>query len=163
MRVVSLLITAVATVGLLAACSSAPVESAPFEEPTAEAVLETLGEGLSASAFLDRAPDSVRLSSGQRQQLEVIHAAFRADNAADWRALEAIVGRAMEAQQRRADVAAVRGILMEALPVLLRLRPAFAALQEEVNAVLTDTQRAWLREHARQLGPRLPTLPLRRG
>jgi Spy/CpxP family protein refolding chaperone len=163
MRVFPSLVTVAATIGVLAACSSTPVESAPFEEPNAEAVLETIGEGLSASAYLERAPESVRPTAEQKAQLRSIHTAFRDTNGDDWRAMRAIVRRAMEARRGGADVATVRGILMEAQPIRARLRPAFAQLRADVDAVLTDAQRRWLRENSRRMGPRLPTLPPNRG
>jgi hypothetical protein len=53
----------------------------------------------------------------------------------------------------------VRAILEASRPVRERLGVAFAELHRAVQAVLTDAQRAWLREHSRRLGAQLPPLP----
>ena len=146
---------------VLAACDRSPVESAPAEEVSFEAVLETSGEGVSAGAFLERAPESLRLTAEQRTALRDINAAFRAANQADFEALRVIVREAVTARKGGASPADVRAILERSRPIRERLRPAFAALREAVNGVLTEAQRAWLRENARRLGPLLPQLPPR--
>jgi hypothetical protein len=69
--------------------------------------------------------------------------------------------KAVAARKDGASPADVRAILEETRAIRERLRPAFAALRDEVNGILTDAQRAWLRDNARRLGPQLPQLPQR--
>ena len=163
MRAFRFLLTSLVAASLVAGCADTPSESGPAPEVTAEAVLESVGEGLSASPYLERAPEAVRLTDEQRAELRAIHTAFREAHGADWRALQDIVRRAMEARRNGADRETVRGMLMESQPIRERLRPAFAQLRSDVHDVLTDAQRAWLRDNARRMGPRLPELPPRRG
>ncbi len=156
-RVVALL----AVPFVLAACDSQPTGTDATEETSFEAVLETAGEGASAAMFLAGAPENVRLTAEQRTRIREINEAFRVANQADVRALEAITRAAVQARRGGASPEAIRGILEEALPVRLRLASAFRALNRDIQAVLTEAQRNWLRDNARRMGPQLPLPPRR--
>jgi Spy/CpxP family protein refolding chaperone len=144
---------------LFAACDRGPTESAPIDEPSFEAVLETAGEGEAAAMLLERAPESLRLTDAQKAAIRELNQAFRVANRADYEALRAITREAMQARRNGATPDEVRAILERSRPVRERLAAAFRELHAKIAAVLTDAQRAWLREHNRRLGPGLPQLP----
>ncbi len=152
----------VAAALLLAACDSAPTESASVDEPSFEMVLETAGEGEAAGMLLDRAPEALRLTAEQRAAIRALNEQFRTAHRADVEALRAITREAMAARRAGATPDEVRAILERSRPVRERLGTAFRELRVAIAAVLTDAQRAWLRDNNRRLGPQLPQLPPRR-
>lgn len=145
----------------LGACDSQPTESVASDEASFEAVLETAGEGASAAMFLERAPDAVRLTPEQKTAIRGINQAFRAANQSDLRALEAVTRAALKARRSGASPAEIHAILEEGRPIRERLRSAFQELHRDIQAVLTEAQRKWLRDNARRLGSQLPHLPPR--
>jgi Spy/CpxP family protein refolding chaperone len=152
----------VAAALLFAACDSAPTENAAIDEPSFEMVLETAGEGEAAGMLLERAPEALRLTTEQKAAIRRINEEFRAAHRADVEALRAITREAMAARRAGATPEQVRAILETSRPVRERLGTAFRGLREAIAAVLTDAQRAWLRDNNRRLGPQLPQLPPRR-
>lgn len=151
----------VAATLLFAACDRGPTESRPSVMPSLEAMLVTAGEGASAVGFLDRAPSGLQLTAAQRAAIRTINEQFRTANQADLDALMVITRDALTAQRAGGSHDALRTILEKSRPIRERLMPAFMQLAQSLNAVLTDAQRAWLRENAQRLGPQLPTLPPR--
>ena len=129
--------------------------------PSFEAMLVAAGEGTSAVGFLERAPSGLQLTAEQRAAIRTINEQFRTANQADLDALMTITREAITAHRGGASHDALRTILEKSRPIRERLMPAFMQLAQSVNAVLTDAQRAWLRDNALRLGPQLPALPPR--
>jgi len=147
---------------VVTACDQGPMESALSEEPSFELVLDAVGEGESAGMLLDRAPEALRLTPEQRDAIRALNARFQREHRADMQALRATTRRAMQARRDGKSPEEVRAMLEESLPVRARLAVAFARLNRAVYAVLTEAQRAWLRENNRRFGAQLPPLPPRR-
>lgn len=147
---------------VVTACDRAPTESAPLAEPSFEVVLESMGEGASAGMLLDRAPAALRLTAEQRAAIRALNAEFARVHRADLDALRDVTRAAMQARRDGKSPDQVRAILETSRPVRERLGPAFVALHRAVRAVLTDAQRAWLRDNTRRLGAQLPPMPPRR-
>ncbi len=145
----------------VSACDSPPTASAPSDEASFEAVLETAGEGASAGMYLERAPEAVRLTPEQRKAIREINQAFRAANQADLRTLEGLTRAALAARRNGASPAEIRAILEEGRDARERLVPAFQELHRQIRAVLTDAQLKWLKDNSRRFGPQLPHLPRR--
>jgi Spy/CpxP family protein refolding chaperone len=148
-----------AAVLFASACDSAPTENAAIAEPSFEIVLESQGEGASAAMLLDRAPAELRLTREQREAIRALNVAFQREHRADLDALRAATRSAMQARRDGKSPEEVRALLDATRPVRERLGPAFAGLHRAVHAVLTDAQRAWLRDNHRRLGAQLPPLP----
>jgi Spy/CpxP family protein refolding chaperone len=144
---------------VIAACDRGPTESAPVDAPSFEVVLESMGEGASAAMLLDRAPAELRLTAAQREAIRALNTEFQRAHRADVEALRTTTRLAMQARRDGKSPEEVRAILEASRPVRERLGVAFAELHRAVQAVLTDAQRAWLREHSRRLGAQLPPLP----
>jgi Spy/CpxP family protein refolding chaperone len=147
---------------LLAACDRGPTESRAPDNVSMDVLLESADQGASATGFLGRAPAGLQLTAEQRAAIRTINERFTATHRADLDALAAITREAITAQRNGATPDAIRAILERSRPIRERLTPAFAQLARELNAVLTDAQRAWLAENARRHGAQLPPLPPRR-
>lgn len=151
-----------AAVLVVSACDRTPTENASLAEPSFEVVLESAGEGASAAMMLDRAPAELRLTPEQREAIRALNATFQREHRADFEALRAATRLAMQARRDGKSPEEVRALLEATRPVRERLGAAFAGLHRAIQAVLTEPQRAWLRENHRRLGAQLPSLPPRR-
>jgi Spy/CpxP family protein refolding chaperone len=144
---------------VITACDRGPTESAPIDAPSFEVVLESMGEGASAAMMLDRAPVELRLTAAQREAIRALNTEFQRTHRADVDAMRTATRLAMQARRDGKTPDEVRAILETSRPTRERLGAAFAELHRAVMAVLTDAQRAWLRDNHRRLGAQLPPLP----
>jgi Spy/CpxP family protein refolding chaperone len=144
---------------LFAACDRGPTESAVVEEPSFETVLDASGHGEAGGLLLGRAPEALRLTDEQKAAIRRLNEQFTQTNRADFRTLHELTREAMQARRDGASPDAVRAILERGRPVRERLATAMRDLERAVAAVLTDAQRAWLRDNHRRLGAGLPALP----
>jgi hypothetical protein len=92
-------------------------------------------------------PDSLKLSTAQQAQIQLLRDAFKTANAVDLAALEAIHVQAAAAMKAGKTRDEVRAILETARPILDRLKPKFDALETATQAVLTASQKAWITAH----------------
>lgn len=161
---------------LLGACSSdsatAPDPAvaddyalAMFGEPAA-ALDGTLGDAPTrggapfdgASASERRLPPALRLTDEQRAEIQALRTAFRAAHQADLQALRAIFEEARAARQDGATREEVQAILATGRPIADRIREAVRQLHEDIQAVLTEAQRAWLRRNRPDIPPMPPAV-----
>lgn len=141
---------------LATACSSdpvAPVASTDVDQLSVD--LTSQFEGTRGAA-IDRGgiggvefPDSLKLSTEQKAQIEALHVAFETANAADLRALKAIEAEAKAAIKANKTREEVRAILEKAAPIRARLAVAFAKLGADIWKVYTPAQQAWITSRKR--------------
>jgi hypothetical protein len=92
-------------------------------------------------------PDSLKLTAAQEAPIKVLRDAFKAANAADLAALEAIHVKAVAAMKAGKSRDDVRAIFDTAKPILDRLKPKFDALETATQEVLTAAQKLWIAAH----------------
>ena len=144
---------------ILGACSSntSPTDSAAAGDLTS--IVPDFAN--SAAAMIDPAgiggaqfPDSLALTVEQKATIDSLHAAFEAATAADVAALQSIQSQARAAHQAGKSNADVGVILAQAVPILTRLYGELTTLQNNIAAVYTSAQKAWIMAHQfRACGP----------
>jgi Spy/CpxP family protein refolding chaperone len=95
-------------------------------------------------ARLHRLPDRLKLTSEQQSQIRALLQTFAEATKTDREALAAIMQRAREAIHGGKSREEVRAILAEGDPIRRRLHEAEQNLHAQIDAVLTDEQKAWL-------------------
>ena len=158
---------AVAAFGLigLGACSTEPVapddqlliaedsnELVPDYAISSAAVVD--GAGIGAS----RLPDELKLTAEQKAEIAALHEAFRAENADEVAALRAIEEQVKQKRRSGGSREEIRALLEQARPILENLAADFAKLQEDIWAVYTPEQRAWIESHKPNVCVRPPRL-----
>lgn len=150
----------VVTFGILAALAACDRSSPVSPAVTDEAVDLVPDYVLSPAASVDRAgigasllPDGLRLTAEQKAAIAALHEAFMKATAADVAALRAIEQEVREARAAGKSREEIRAILARAVPIRERLEAAFKKLQEDIWAVYTPEQRAWIESHRRGCGP----------
>jgi Spy/CpxP family protein refolding chaperone len=111
------------------------------------------------SGGFGRLPLELQLTDEQRAAIVALREAFRTEHQDELDALKAIFEQARAARQAGATREEVRAILETGKPIADGLRAAVRELHEDILNVLTEEQRAWLREHR----PHIPGFPGRRG
>lgn len=151
-------LAAVAAVAVLGACD----RSTPVSPSATDEVVDLVPDyALSAAAAVDAAgvggaqlPDELRLTPEQKAAIAALHEAFMKATAADVAALRAIEREVREAKAAGKSREEIRAILERAAPIRSRLEAAFKKLQEDIWAVYTPEQRAWIEAHRpRACGP----------
>lgn len=103
--------------------------------------------GVRVVPFVLRLPDNLKLSAAQEASIKALLSAFAQSTRADHEALAAINKQAREAIRAGKTREEVRAILEQGNPIRLRLEAAEKKLHDDVMAVLTPEQRAWLESH----------------
>jgi Spy/CpxP family protein refolding chaperone len=130
------------------ACSDA---LAPTPDPALEeAALIAFSASLTSDpgsrylGHLHRLPDELALSDAQRVQIRTLLEAFHQTTQADREALAAVGRQAREAAQAGKSREEVRAILSQGDAFRDRIHSAETKLREDIDAVLTAEQKAWL-------------------
>jgi Spy/CpxP family protein refolding chaperone len=92
-------------------------------------------------------PDDLKLSDEQKTKLANLVKNFEEATRADREALKTMLGDAREAARKGQGRDVVQGILKDSGPVRERLNAAGRKLVEDIDALLTAEQRAWIRAH----------------
>ena len=147
---------AVAAFGLigLGACSTEPVapndqlllpedanELVPDYAISSAAVVD--GAGIGAA----RLPDELQLTAEQKAAIAALHDAFQAGHADEVAALRAIEEQIKQLRRSGGSREEVHALLEQARPIIQGLAVDFAKLQEDIWAIYTDAQRAWIEAH----------------
>jgi Spy/CpxP family protein refolding chaperone len=148
---------AVAAFGLigLGACSTEPVapndqslflnddvtELVPDYAISSVAVVD--GAGIGAA----RLPDSLQLTAEQKAAIAALHDAFAKDHADEIAQLRAIEQQIKQLRRSGGSREEVHALVDQARPILQGLADDFAALQDDIWAIYTDAQRAWIESH----------------
>lgn len=101
-------------------------------------------------------PDSLKLTTVQREQIHALVTAYFEANATDMAAMKAAHKAARDAIKAGEPREKVKAILEAAKPAAERVRTAAAALRQAIWNVLTPAQRAWLDAHKPDRPPRTP-------
>jgi Spy/CpxP family protein refolding chaperone len=157
---------AVAAFGLigLGACSSEPVAPADqlfLPEDASELVPDY---AISSAAVVDgagigaaRLPDELQLTAEQKAAIAALHEAFQADHADEVAALRQLEEQIKQKRRSGASREEIHALLEQARPILEGMAADFAKLQEDIWAIYTDAQRAWIEAHkpkvCNRLGP----------
>lgn len=94
-----------------------------------------------------RFPDSLKLTTAQETQIKALYEQFRHATKAEREALAAIMKQAREAAHAGKSREEVRAILAQGDPIRVRLEAAEKKLHNDILAVLTAEQKAWLQSH----------------
>lgn len=149
-------LTLAIAISSLAACSSestAPVAT-EFAADELESTLVALGmplagnPGISELALIQRFPADIKLSAAQHAQIAAITAAFETATRSDREALSGIARQIAEAKRARKPEADIRALVEQTISILQRLAAAQSAVREQILAVLTPAQKAWLTAQA---------------
>lgn len=155
---------AVAAFGLigLGACSTEPVapnDQLLLPEDSSELVPDY---ALSSAAVVDgagigaaRLPDELQLTAEQKAAIAALHDAFQADHADEVAALRAIEEQIKQKRRAGAPREEIHALFEQARPILEGLAADFAKLQEDIWAIYTDAQRAWIEAHKPKVCDRL--------
>ena len=136
----------------VAACNK---DTAGLADSTVDAMLDnaaTLGysadfvasPSLNPLPGLNRLPDSLKLTAEQQAKIKALTDAFQAATHADREALTAIRRQAEEAKKAGKSQADIDAILKQGDPIVARLQAAENKLHDDILAVLTPAQKAWL-------------------
>ena len=101
-------------------------------------------------------PDSIKLTDGQKAQIQALVAAFATLNAADLATMKAAHVAARQAHQAGKSREEIKAILDGAKAAADRVRANADALHAAIANVLTAAQRAWLEAHKPDHPPRTP-------
>jgi Spy/CpxP family protein refolding chaperone len=150
-KTIAALVTALA----ISACSSDSTAPVNFDLATLDAgafgTALTIAGGYDADTYKDRLanglPDSLALSDSQKAQIKSLVDAFTSSTKADRDALAAIMKEAREAIAAGKTKTEVQAILEKSRPIRERLGAAEMKLKQDIDAVLTAAQRAWLSSH----------------
>ena len=147
---------AVAAFGLigLGACSTEPVapeDQLLLPEDASELVPDY---AISSAAVVDgagigaaRLPDELQLTAEQKAAIAALHDAFQAENADEVAALRQIEQQIREKRRAGAPREEIHALYEQARPILENLATDFSKLQQDIWAIYTDAQRAWIEEH----------------
>jgi Spy/CpxP family protein refolding chaperone len=141
----------------LTACSSDPVvpdgaletdDLVPDYVISPAAVID--GAGIGASML----PEELKLTAEQKAAIAALHEAFRQSTADELAALRAIERQLRQLRRERGSRDEIRALLEDAKEIVDALAVAFEQLQEDIWAVYTPEQRAWIESHRpRVCGP----------
>jgi len=146
---------AVLLLGVLAlgACSKDAVSPADFNGELDDAALLAYSAtfagdpGANFLPHLPGLPDNLRLTADQRTQIKALLDAFAQSTKADRDALAAIMKQARQAAAAGKSPAEIRAILAQGQTNRENLQAAEKKLHDDIYALLTDDQKAWLDAH----------------
>ena len=139
----------------IAACSGDSTSPDTYDLTTLDAgafgtALTTVG-GYDADVYQNRLvnalPEDLRLTDAQKAQIRAIVEAFHQSTRADREALAAIFREARQAIEAKKPRSEVQAILAQGAEIGRRLMTAELKLKQDIDAVLTPAQKAWLAEH----------------
>jgi Spy/CpxP family protein refolding chaperone len=113
-------------------------------EPFHVAVGPTVSNAMAATAVF---PDTLKLTTAQKESITSLRTAFETANKADLVSLKAIYEQASAANKAGKPAADVRAVLALSKPILARMAARFDTLKAAIAAVLTPAQRAWIAAH----------------
>ncbi len=151
MRRIALMALAAMSLGACSNDSTAPSQLDLSLEAGAFGTAITMNGGYDAGLFQERLinalPDEIKLSDDQRASIRSLVQAFEASTKEDRQALGAILKKAREAGAAGKSRTEIEEILRTGAAYRERLGAAERKLVRDIEAVLTEEQRAWIRAH----------------
>lgn len=102
---------------------------------------------------LTRLPEALRLTPAQRDEIQALRTAFRAQHQGSLEALRSALERARAAREAGLPRDEIRTLMNEARPIARSLQASVMALHVAIQAVLTPEQRAWLEANRTRRSP----------
>jgi Spy/CpxP family protein refolding chaperone len=152
MKIPSVRIVALLTIGSLAACAreaTAPATPQPVADRVAGDASGGGWFGFRGFALwgLRRAPDSLKLTDTQRGQIKTLVQQFRDAHQSELQTLDSVRHQAMQARRNGESRDQIKQVMTQAAPVRQQLRSASGQLAQQIRSVLTPSQTAWLASH----------------
>jgi Spy/CpxP family protein refolding chaperone len=145
-------LASVAALLLFTACNTettAPTldDDSIFLDGGAVGLVAGAGGATGATALVPPLPKELQLTEAQRAAITQLISAFQDATKADMQALAAIHRQAGEARKAGKSAAEVKAILATGETIRARIAAAEAKLRTDIDAVLTASQREWLKNN----------------
>lgn len=147
MRKATVVLLAAMALGACSKDSTAPTDLTGLFDEAATLGFSSAFAGDPAGNFLppvNRLPENLKLTDAQGAQIKALLTAFEQSTKADRDALNAIMKQVKDAMMAKKSRAEIQALYDQAKPIRERLEAAEKKLHDDIWAVLTADQKAWL-------------------